>query len=207
MFRVLMMLVLGVLIPSASFAQANAVKVKYVRLEEDSIQLQDTVNVYSVREVAMAASATFNHVHLLINSPGGDMRAAEWLVRQFDMLRAQGKTIYCYAGSYVASAAYYIYLHCDKRYALRSSRIFPHKIHISFNRPTLPQELIDVGIQVTMDQEKWDKLGKEITGMSDKDYKEFRDSDNNVWPVTKVQERSTKEWFKVVDYYAIRMAR
>lgn len=209
MLRTVIALTLSLLAAANNLAAAqdNAVKVKYVSLDEDTVQLQDSVSVYSVRMVAMQAAATFKDVHLLINSPGGDMRAAEWLVGQFDMLRARGKTINCYAGSYVASAAFFIYLHCDKRYALKSSRLFPHKIHVSFNQPVLPQDLIETGLQTATEQEKWDQLGMEITGMTESDYKAFRDSDNSMWPITKVQQKSTKVWFKVVDYYVLRMVR
>ncbi len=207
MLRTLSSLILSLAFTANLSAQDNAVKSKYISLDEDTVQLQDSVNVYSVRTVAMQAAATFSDVHLLINSPGGDMRAAEWLVGQFEMLRARGKTIHCYAGTYVASAAFFIYLHCDKRYALKSSRLFPHKIHISFNAPVLPQDLIEVGLASAIDQEKWDMLGMEVTGMSEADYKAFRDSDNSMWPITKVQQKSTKVWFKVVDYYVVRLAR
>ena len=135
------------------------------------------------------------------------MNAAQWLVNQFDQLRAQGKTINCYAGNYVASAAFFIYLHCDNRYALKASRLFPHKIHVLFNRPVLPSDLIEIGIATAMEQEVWDNYGREVTGMTEADYKEFRDSDDKMWPITKVQEKSKKHWFKVVDYYMIRMVR
>ena len=200
-------LALSLLSFNQAIAQDNAVKVKYVSLDEDTVHLQEGVSMYSVRMVALQAASTFKDVHLLINSPGGDMRAAEWLVAQFEMLRARGKTINCYAGNYVASAAFFIYLHCDNRYALKASRLFPHKIHISFNQPVLPEVLIGVGFESARDQAKWDEIGRAITGMSEEDYRAFRDSDNSMWPLTKVQQKSTKVWFKVVDYYVVRLAR
>lgn len=135
------------------------------------------------------------------------MRAAEWLVNQFDLLRASGKSIKCYAGGQVASAAFFIYLHCDQRYAIPQSKLFPHKIHILYGEPVLPQELIATGIRVAEEQAKWDLMGMEITGMSERDYLEFRDSDNSQWSVLKVQQRSTKKWFILVDHYFIRMGK
>lgn len=182
-------------------------KVKYVSLDQDTLYLDDSVTQASMRLLYLQASSTFGEFHLLINSPGGDMEAAEWFVNQMDILRARGKVINCYAGNYVASAAFFIYLHCDKRYALRSSRLFPHKIHISFDQAVLPSVLISVGMEGAIQQERWDTYAREVTGMTANDYQEFRDSDRAMWSIPKIQEKSTKEWFKVVDYYMLKVAK
>ena len=205
MFRLLACLLL---LTSPLFAQEQASKRKYVNLDTDTVYLQGTVTGYSVQQVATQASSSFaGDVHLFINSPGGDMRAAEWLVNQFDLLRARGKSIKCYAGSQVASAAFFIYLHCDQRYAIPQSKLFPHKIHIFYDAPVLPQELIATGLRVAEEQAKWDLMGMEITGMSERDYLEFRDSDYSQWSILKVQQKSTKKWFILVDHYFIRMGK
>lgn len=205
MFRLLFALSL---ISNSLTAQDKAVKVKYINLDTDTVHLQGPVTVQSMQAIYLQASANFaGDLHLFINSPGGDMRAAEWLVNQFDLLRARGKSIKCYAGNQVASAAFFIYLHCDQRYAIPQSRLFPHKIHIWFSEPVLPQVLIQSGLESAMDQERWDRMGMEITGMSETDYQAFRDSDNSQWSVLKVQQRSTKKWFTLVDHYFIRMGK
>lgn len=208
MFRLLLCLALSTTSLFAQQRQPEAVKLRYVNLDTDTVQLQGPVTVHSMQSVYLQASANFsNDLHLFINSPGGDMRAAEWLVNQFDLLRARGKRIKCYAGNQVASAAFFIYLHCDERYAIPQSRLFPHKIHIWFSEPVLPEVLISTGLEAAMEQERWDQLGREITGMSELDYKAFRDSDNSQWSVIKVQQKSTKKWFVLVDHYFMRVGR
>lgn len=205
MFRLIACLLL---ITEPMFAQEQAIKRKYVSLDTDTVYLQGTVTTYAVQQIAIQAAASFTgDVHLLINSPGGDMYAAEWLVNQFDLLRARGKSIKCYAGNQVASAAFFIYLHCDQRYAIPQSRLFPHKIHILYGEPVLPQELIATGLRIAEEQAKWDLMGQEITGMSESDYQAFRDSDNSQWSILKIKQKSTKQWFTLVDYYFIRMGR
>lgn len=206
MFRLLAYLLL--IITSPLMAQQAPAKVRYVNLDTDTVYLKTEVSVYSVRQVAIQAAADFTgDLHLFIDSPGGDMHAARWLVAQFDHLRARGKRIKCYAGGQVASAAFFIYLHCDERFAIPQSQLFPHKIHIWFNQPVLPEILIGVGIGAAMEQSRWDQLGREVTGMSEADYQAFRDSDDNQWPILKVQQKSTKKWFVLVDHYFIRMGK
>lgn len=182
-------------------------KLKYVRIETNAIYLQGVVSGPKMQAIFYQAMSSLGNLDLFIDSPGGDKRAAEWLINQFGILRALGKSINCYAGKQVASAAFFIYLHCDKRYAIPQSLLFPHKIHIFYPEPVLPQELISTGLRAAAEQAEWDSMGREITGMSEEDYTAFRDSDDQQWSVVKVKEKSTKKWFTLVDYYSIRMGK
>lgn len=142
---------------------------------------------------------------LYINSRGGDLNAAKLVTEYFNRLRAKGARIDCFAGPEIMSAAYYIFLHCDRRYVTMDTILFPHKIHIYFNEPVLPRTLIEVGMATEEEQMDWDERAREITGMNPSDYKEFRDSDDNMWSMDKVLKKSTKSWLIVVPAYNFRL--
>ena len=163
---------------------------------------QAPVSMPSVLGVLMSLSKQTGSVRrLYINSRGGDMNAAKLAAKYFTVLRSKGIKVICYAGPEVMSAAYYIYLHCDQRYATMESILFPHKIHIWFGEPVLPDVLIEVGTGTKMEQDAWDQQAMGITGMDKKDYLEFRDSDDDMWPMEKVLEKSKKKWLTIVPSY------
>lgn len=138
---------------------------------------------------------------LYINSRGGDMNAAKLMTKYFALLKSKDIKVVCYAGPEVMSAAYYIYLHCDQRYATMDSLLFPHKIHIWFSEPVLPEVLLEAGTEAKEEQDAWDKEAMEITGINKKDYLEFRDSDEHMWPMAKVLQKSKKKWLTIVPSY------
>ena len=160
------------------------------------------VNRDSVREAAaeLLQQKSSNH-YMYINSPGGDLDAAKSLTKIFSLLHKKGDKLVCFAGPMVASAAYFLYLHCDTRYALPDSVLFPHRIHIWFPEPMLPEILVQVGVLTIREQMQWDKEGMEITGMSEEDYTQFRDSDDAYWTIPEILAKSKKKWFTVLPYY------
>lgn len=188
---------------SFASAQAREVAPKSVELRQGTLHLTEDITVAAVMVLYLRSAIQTGDVHILIDSPGGDFRAAQWLVANFHKIRQQGKTIHCYGNGQVASAAFFIFLHCDKRYVLKSTRLFPHKIHIIYYQPMLPQDLIIDGTETLLEQQEWDALAMQITGMSPEDYINFRDSDNNQWSVKEVLEKSTKKWFELVDNYVV----
>lgn len=174
-----------------------------VELGRGTIHLDTDISLAAVFAVYLRAMLQEGDAHILIDSPGGDFRAAQWLVANFQKIRQQGKTIHCYGNGQVASAAFFIYLHCDKRYVLKSTELFPHKIHIYYGQPMLPQELILDGMETLKEQRDWDNMAIHITGMNKIDYLNFRDSDNDQWSIEKILQKSTKKWFEVVDRYVV----
>lgn len=199
MRKLLVSLLLLVSFHFNGIAQAEA----GVSLGKGTLHLKDTVTRSSVFLIYLAAMLQEGDTHILIDSPGGDFMAAQWLVENFKKLKQDGKTIHCYGNGQVASAAFYIYLHCDKRYALKTTALFPHKIHIIYYGPMLPQDLILDGMETLKEQQEWDAKAIGITGMSRVDYLEFRDSDDSQWSIEKVLSKSTKKWFEVVDHYVV----
>lgn len=185
---------------------AKAEEVKHgIKLGVSTLHLNQVVTGQLVQALYLQASGQSGNVYIYLDSPGGDFNAAKWFVAKFEHLRAKGKQIHCYAGNLVASAAFYIYLHCDQRYAIPTSKLFPHKIHILYREPVLPEELIATGIGTLQEQMAWDKKAAEITGMTPDDYLEFRDSDESLWSIKQVLEKSHKQWFRLVDFYLVRV--
>ena len=176
-----------------------------IKLGVKTLQLNQVVTGPLMQTLYLQASGQSGNVHIYLDSPGGDFNAAKWFVAKFEHLRAKGKQIHCYAGNLVASAAFYIYLHCDARYALPTSKLFPHKIHILYREPVLPQELIVTGMDTLQEQLNWDKKAAEITGMNPDDYLAFRDSDDSLWTIKQVLEKSHKKWFQLLDFYLLRV--
>jgi hypothetical protein len=101
------------------------------------------------------------------------------------------------------SAAYYIFLHCDKRFVLKTSILFPHKIHVWFSIPISGPQLLLEGAAIIEEQARWDGQARNITGMTEEDYLQFRDSDEAFWSIEYVQALSRNKWFEVVDGYIL----
>lgn len=154
--------------------------------------LRDT----AIKMLKQKAAAT-----IYIDSPGGDYMAAKAFGEFLKQRRILGLPTTCFAGPNVMSAAYYIFLHCDKRYVLRSTLLFPHKIHVWFSQPISGPMMVEEGTAVIQEQANWDGKARMITGMSEVDYLAFRDSDNQFWSVEKVEALSRNKWFEVVDGY------
>jgi len=183
--------------------QAYGDEPRVVELGPETLHLNDTVTREVIGALYLRALMTEGDIHILIDSPGGDFQAAQWLVANFDRLHKQGKTIHCYGNGQVASAAFFIYLHCDRRYALKSTSLFPHKIHIFYQIPVPPKQLLMDGLEVLKEQTAWDNLAIKITGMEKIDYIDFRDSDDSMWPIDKVIQKSKNKWFELVDVYVV----
>jgi ATP-dependent protease ClpP protease subunit len=171
-----------------------------------ALTLQGEVTAGKLAALALRLSTNEPMIHIYIDSPGGDYNAAKRFVKQLEKHRLKGRRITCYGGPLVASAAYYIYIHCDNRYALPSSLLFPHKIHVLFYQPVPPLVLLQEGYSIMKEQAEWDGYARNITGMTEEDYLAFRDSDDSLWPLKKVQEKSKNKWFDVVDYYLLKIA-
>ena len=196
-----LLLLLLVLVSSLSFAKPNLVS----QVLKNNTIMYDGVIERNKLAVAAAQMTTQSEIYLYIDSPGGDFEAAKLFVRYMAKLQSKGRIIHCYGGPRVASAAFYIYLHCDRRYALQSSVLFPHKIHVYFAQPTLPTTLMEVALHILEEQNLWDRKAIQITGMEEADYIAFRDSDDNFWSIKQIQSRSSIPWFTVVDYYEVKI--
>jgi ATP-dependent protease ClpP protease subunit len=167
--------------------------------------LTETISMPLLKEIAIRMTLSQVPVTLYIDSRGGDYDAAKIFSRFLEARRAKGLSTTCFAGPTVMSAAYYIFLHCDKRFVLKTTTLFPHKIHVWFKEPVNGPQLVTEGTQVIEEQSNWDGRARVITGMTEADYLAFRDSDNQFWSISKVELLSRNKWFEVVDGYILNL--
>lgn len=172
---------------------------------EATFLLTEMISMPLLKETAIRMVLSQGPVTLYIDSHGGDYDAAKIFSRFLEARKAKGLPTVCFAGPKVMSAAYYIFLHCDKRYVLKSSVLFPHKIHVWFKEPVNGPQLIREGTEIIEEQSNWDGRARNITGMTEENYLAFRDSDNQFWSVDKIERLSRNKWFEVVDGYILNL--
>lgn len=165
--------------------------------------ITEMISMPLLKETAIRMTLSQASVTLYIDSRGGDYDAAKIFSRFLEARKAKGLPTTCFAGPTVMSAAYYIFLHCDKRYVLKSTVLFPHKIHVWFKEPVNGPQLIHEGTQIIEEQSNWDGRARSITGMTEENYTAFRDSDSQFWSINKVEQLSRNKWFEVVDGYIL----
>jgi ATP-dependent protease ClpP protease subunit len=82
-------------------------------------------------------------VHLIINSPGGEIVTGFQFLNVMDSYRAQGVKFKCFVTNIAASMAFQILVHCDERYTLNYSFLLWHRasVGVMFARFTAPELL------------------------------------------------------------------
>lgn len=203
MVRVSKLLLAIALWSYGTFAALAAESKKIQQSIGRTIVLAEPITMPLLRDAAIQMLELKESVTLYIHSPGGDYIAAKQFGKFLEARKAQGLPTTCFAGPNVMSAAYYIFLHCDRRFVLKTSILFPHKIHVWFSIPVSGPQLIEEGIYIIEEQANWDGKARGITGMSQEDYLAFRDSDDAFWSIDRVKELSRNKWFEVVDGYIL----
>lgn len=66
------------------------------------------------------------NINLLISSPGGQIRAADLIVNAMENKKAAGHTFTCYVLDMAASAAFDVFLHCDRRVVIGRAILLWH---------------------------------------------------------------------------------
>lgn len=69
-------------------------------------------------------------IHLVVNSPGGDVITGFMFINQMEAVRSKGVRIKCYVPQIAASMAFQILLHCDERTALSKAFLLWHGVRI-----------------------------------------------------------------------------
>lgn len=141
----------------ASLTPASAQSISPVLRIEGPI----TVESLEAPILTLGALAPKQEVVLVLNSPGGDLDATEKFI---EALGDRPKT--CIVDSFVASAAYYLLLHCDKRYYLPSSQIIFHWIVLMYSSAPSSETVTKDYIELVYLQGAWDRFGRHILGMS-----------------------------------------
>ena len=76
-------------------------------------------------------------VKVLIGSMGGEMVAVDMLWNAFDLIHLKGGTVNCFVPTVALSAAFYIFLLCDKKYAYEDATLMWHPIKSFVKQPTI----------------------------------------------------------------------
>jgi ATP-dependent protease ClpP protease subunit len=186
-----------------TYAALAAEPKKIEHSKRTTVMLAEPITMQLLQNAAIQIVEEKEPVTIYIDSHGGDYTAAKLFGKFLDMRRARGQATICFAGPSVMSAAYYIFLHCDKRFVLKTSILFPHKIHVWFSIPISGPQLLLEGAAIIEEQARWDGQARNITGMTEEDYLQFRDSDEAFWSIEYVQALSRNKWFEVVDGYVL----
>ena len=85
------------------------------------------------------ANKSTKPVFLMVNSPGGSVRAGKVFIDAMEIVKSRGVTINCFTTTYAASMAFSILMHCDNRYVLENVTLLFHPIRIRFAGPLTAQ--------------------------------------------------------------------
>ena len=69
-------------------------------------------------------------IHIVINSPGGDVITGFMFINYMESIKAKGVEFHCYVPGIAASMAFQILIHCDKRYALSKAFLLWHGVRV-----------------------------------------------------------------------------
>lgn len=96
-----------------------------------------------ITDVDKLHTAGATEIHLAINSPGGDIDAAQGMVDYMARLHREGVTWKAYNLGYVASAATYIFLNAQDRYSAPNGTFLFHAAGAISNGPVTAENLRD----------------------------------------------------------------
>lgn len=118
-----------------------------------------------------------DEIHLVINSPGGEVTSGFRFVTVMHAAQAKGTKFICFVPSLAASMAFHIYTQCDKRYALSGAALLWHRARVMigglFGQPLTGPMAAMLGKQLmSLDAIIWDAVNSSVTGMSEEEKKE-----------------------------------
>lgn len=119
---------------------------------------------------------TSKNIWLIINSPGGSIESAIELVRLMKRLQHRGTEFSCVATGIAKSAAFYIFSMCDKRYALKLSRLLYHDGSISLFGVTLSEaDMVTMSIDFHILNHRINKDIRKILGFCKKQFNKYKE--------------------------------
>lgn len=134
------------------------------------------------------SSPVKDEVVISLHSSGGDLEATREL-----LIAIWPRPLTCIVNKGVASAAYFILLHCDRRYYVKDAVIAFHWIVLEWE--VIPPADIAVGTQseVLYEQGGWDALGAYVMGLPQDFYLIIRNR-NQLMKIEHLVAASTKKW-------------
>ena len=114
---------------------------------ESLLQLNGAVTGRTVLPLVIAldristAKERIKEVHILINSPGGEVITGYILINSMELAKARGVRVNCVVASHAFSMAMMILPYCSKVYALPNALLLFHSIRISTSDPITDEVL------------------------------------------------------------------
>lgn len=87
-------------------------------------------------------------IYLYLDSPGGSVVAGLFLIHEIEKAKAQGVKFVCVVDKMAASMAFQFLLHCDMRYAHKTSSMLWHPVRINVRQASITP---DVAKQLFLD--------------------------------------------------------
>ena len=112
---------------SVGTIQAQVVSVPEPRFEVTGVV---TGSILKVAE-AVSQLPAGDTVHLVIDSPGGQVYPGMQLSQALDAARTRGSRVSCYVLKMAASMAFQFLAHCDDRYVMANSLLLWHPVRVS----------------------------------------------------------------------------
>ncbi len=137
-------------------------------------------------------------VYLFINSPGGSVAAGEVFISAMEIAKKRGVTIHCVSSIYAASMAFNIMVHCNKRYALKSTMLLYHPVRAELSGTFTAMQLdllvqdfhkTDIGFQERLHKSS----GMPLELVRETYYSE------KWWKASELVKFTREDWFVIVD--------
>jgi ATP-dependent protease ClpP protease subunit len=92
-----------------------------------TVEISGTINIDTVNKVLDVANILPEEIRVIINSPGGEVQAAEGIIGVFLYLQSDGVTIRCMVDGIARSAAFWILQACGERISTPGSTFLVHE--------------------------------------------------------------------------------
>jgi ATP-dependent protease ClpP protease subunit len=146
--------------------------------KKSSVVLNSEVSAKTVKPILTLLQKPHKTIWIIINSPGGEVRAMETVLRNLDRRKYRGTTVNCIVSGKAQSAAFWLLSQCNNRYVLKRSILMYHDARfMSFFGSFDPTKLRTVWLDLTIannvmhrDINKWLKLKPNV-------YRRYKDID------------------------------
>lgn len=137
-------------------------------------------------------------IYLLINSPGGSVFVGNLVINAMVAARSRGVKFHCVSTMFAASMAFQFYVECDKRYALRHTKLLFHPPRI-FYQGVLLKETMQSWIQeIEHIEDKMVPLIQDKTGLAD-DVFQYHYKAETLWDAEDLRDASVRGFLSIID--------
>jgi ATP-dependent Clp protease protease subunit len=150
-------------------------------------------------ELLTLADKSSDPIYIMINSPGGSVRAGNVFIEAMNIAKYRGIELKCVSPVYAASMAFTILMNCTERYALKSTQLLFHPVRVILgNMPVTAPVAAEIAADLNKyDKELKDQLLRELE--LDKEVMTKAYYDERWWSAKELQAASKDGWLIVVD--------